>query len=56
MGGIAMKNRSIKEMKRKLKIFYKKFPNKEVINLYDAKNYLIQLIMNLFLMRQYILF
>lgn len=44
MGGIAMKNRSIKEMKRKLKIFYKKFPNKEVINLYDAKNYLIQLL------------
>ncbi|MDU1202749.1 MAG: sigma-70 family RNA polymerase sigma factor [Clostridiales bacterium] len=38
-----MKNISIKEMEKKLKIFYNKFPTGEVINFKDAKNYLIKL-------------
>lgn len=38
-----MKNISIKEMEKKLKIFYNKFRTEEVINLKDAKNYLIKL-------------
>lgn len=39
-----MKNISIKEMEKKLKIFYNKFPTGEVINFKDAKNYLIKLL------------
>lgn len=38
-----MKNISIKEMEKKLKISYNKFPTGEVINFKDAKNYLIKL-------------
>ena len=43
MGENTMKNISIKEMEKKLKIFYNKFPTGEVINFKDAKNYLIKL-------------